>query len=30
MYVVEGSLRFIVDETEHAGPAGSFVFTPIR
>jgi quercetin dioxygenase-like cupin family protein len=21
MYVVEGSLRFIVDETEHAGPA---------
>jgi quercetin dioxygenase-like cupin family protein len=28
MYVLEGRLRFIVDETEHIGPAGSFVFIP--
>ena len=28
MYVLEGRLRFRLDETEHSGPAGSFVFIP--
>ncbi len=28
MYVLEGRLRFIVDETDHTGPPGSFVFIP--
>jgi quercetin dioxygenase-like cupin family protein len=28
MYVLEGRLRFRLDETDHAAPAGSFVFIP--
>src|SRR5919201_965948 len=28
MYVLEGQLRFRLDETDHAGPTGSFVFIP--
>jgi len=28
MYVLEGGLRFTLDETDHAAPAGSFVFIP--
>jgi quercetin dioxygenase-like cupin family protein len=28
MYVLEGRLRFRLDETEHPAPAGSFVFIP--
>jgi quercetin dioxygenase-like cupin family protein len=28
MYVVEGQLRFRLDETDHTAPAGSFVFIP--
>jgi quercetin dioxygenase-like cupin family protein len=28
MYVLEGRLRFRLDEAEHPGPAGSFVFIP--
>jgi quercetin dioxygenase-like cupin family protein len=28
MYVLEGRLRFRLDETDHTAPAGSFVFIP--
>lgn len=28
MYVLEGGLRFRLDETDHAAPASSFVFIP--
>lgn len=28
MYVLEGQLRFRLDESDHPGPAGTFVFIP--